>query len=113
MLLPVERTKLIEVQQANTNCISTLKDLEPQLGKTKTLETIYLEGNPCQRAEGVNYRRKVMLALPQVTQIDATYVWLKKRRLMLTMRQIRETNLTTVFIVLVHCRTHPFSMYTI
>ncbi|SJL00091.1 related to regulatory subunit of protein phosphatase-1 [Armillaria ostoyae] len=38
------------------------------------LRTIYLEGNPCQKADPVNYRRKVMLALPQVTQIDATYV---------------------------------------
>ncbi|KAK0500554.1 L domain-like protein [Armillaria luteobubalina] len=38
------------------------------------LRTIYLEGNPCQKADPVNYRRKVMLALPQATQIDATYV---------------------------------------
>jgi protein phosphatase 1 regulatory subunit 7 len=58
--------------QASSNLIPTLRDLESQLGKTKTLETIYLEGNPCERNEGVNYRRKITLALPQVTQIDAT-----------------------------------------
>jgi len=39
-----------------------------------SLETIYLEGNPCQQAEGASYRRKIMIALPQVKQIDATFV---------------------------------------
>lgn len=57
----------------NDNKIPDLRDLEPQLSKHKQLETIYLEGNPCQKAEGVNYRRKIMLALSQVKQIDATY----------------------------------------
>ena len=57
----------------NDNKIPDLRGLEPQLFEHKQLETIYLEGNPCQKAEGVNYRRKIMLALPQVKQIDATY----------------------------------------
>lgn len=39
------------------------------------LETIYLEGNPCQQVESTSYRRKIMLALPQVKQIDATSVF--------------------------------------
>lgn len=64
---------LLIPSQANDNKIPNLNDLESQLSKHKKLETIYLEGNPCQKAEGVNYRRKVMLALPQVGQIDATY----------------------------------------
>lgn len=38
------------------------------------LETVYFEGNPLQKDMGVNYRRKIMLALPQVAQIDATSV---------------------------------------
>lgn len=38
------------------------------------LETVYLEGNPAQKAEGSSYRRKVQLALPQIQQLDATYV---------------------------------------
>ena len=59
--------------QANDNKIPDLSDLQSQLSNLGELETVYLEGNPCQKAEGVNYRRKVMLALPQVKQIDATY----------------------------------------
>lgn len=38
------------------------------------LETVYLEGNPAQKKEGTGYRRKVQLALPQIQQLDATYV---------------------------------------
>ena len=51
-----------------------IRALERELGKMTTLETIYLEGNPCQRNDQGGYRRKVILALPQVTQVDATYV---------------------------------------
>ncbi|CCM04306.1 uncharacterized protein FIBRA_06477 [Fibroporia radiculosa] len=58
----------------NDNRIDTLDTLEPQLKHVETLRTIYLERNPVQASEGVNYRRKVMLALPQVEQLDATYV---------------------------------------
>jgi protein phosphatase 1 regulatory subunit 7 len=60
-----------DMSQLNQNKIPTLQALEPQLGTISTLETIYLEGNPCQKAD-VNYRRKIMLALPQLKQIDAT-----------------------------------------
>jgi protein phosphatase 1 regulatory subunit 7 len=56
----------------NGNKISTLLDLEPQLRHITTLETIYLEDNPVQQTEGVHYRRKIILALPQLKQIDAT-----------------------------------------
>lgn len=42
------------------------------MSKMANLDTVYLEGNPLQAAAGANYRRKVMLALPQVNQIDAT-----------------------------------------
>ncbi len=58
----------------NDNQIPDLRALERELGKTTTLETIYLEGNPCQRNDQGGYRRKVILALPQVTQVDATCV---------------------------------------
>lgn len=58
----------------NNNKIDTLADLEPELGSLESLETIYLEGNPVQRTEGAAYRRKIQLALPRLTQIDATYV---------------------------------------
>jgi protein phosphatase 1 regulatory subunit 7 len=58
-------------EQVNHNKIKTLQALEPQLSSLP-LQTIYLEGNPCQQTEGVNYRRKIMLSLPTLTQIDAT-----------------------------------------
>ena len=54
------------------NQIATLQSLEPQLKNISTLETIYLEGNPCQAREGASYRRKVSLMLPQIKQLDAT-----------------------------------------
>ncbi|TFY76062.1 hypothetical protein EWM64_g7948 [Hericium alpestre] len=57
----------------NNNKIPTLQALETELGSLPELETVYLEGNPCQQAEGASYRRKIMLALPKLKQIDATY----------------------------------------
>ncbi|ELU40787.1 leucine rich repeats (2 copies) domain-containing protein [Rhizoctonia solani AG-1 IA] len=59
--------------QASDNQIATLNDLERELGGIKSLSTIYLERNPCEKEDPTGYRRKVMLALPQVQQIDATY----------------------------------------
>lgn len=58
--------------QINDNKISTLEDLGSQLKPISSLETVYLEGNPVQKTEGVHYRRKVILALPQIKQLDAT-----------------------------------------
>ncbi|TBU49846.1 L domain-like protein [Dichomitus squalens] len=58
----------------NDNKITTLLDLEPQLKHIETLETIYLERNPVQATEGAAYRRKIILLLPQIQQLDATYV---------------------------------------
>jgi len=58
----------------NDNQIPTLVDVEPQLAHLGGLQTVYLEGNPCQKAEGAAYRRKVILALPQLQQLDATFV---------------------------------------
>ena len=66
---------LITSGQVNHNKIETLRALERELASLP-LQTIYLEGNPCQQAEGANYRRKIMLALPStLTQIDATWVY--------------------------------------
>ncbi|KAF8440526.1 L domain-like protein [Boletus edulis BED1] len=57
----------------NNNKIPDLNALDRQLRHLAPLETIYLEGNPCQQSEGANYRRKIILSLPQVKQIDATF----------------------------------------
>ncbi|KAG6810487.1 hypothetical protein H0H92_011667 [Tricholoma furcatifolium] len=56
----------------NGNKIPDFTGLEPQLGAIKSLETLYLEANPCQKSDMTGYRRKIMLALPQLKQIDAT-----------------------------------------
>ncbi|KAF9520835.1 hypothetical protein BS47DRAFT_405890 [Hydnum rufescens UP504] len=58
----------------NDNKIPNLRALTPQLGHIFTLNTIYLEGNPCQTNDRAGYRRKVILSLPHVSQVDATYV---------------------------------------
>lgn len=65
---------VLEEFWANDNALEDIRDLEQQLNPKKCpkLETVYLEGNPLQKKEGTGYRRKVMLALPQVSQIDAT-----------------------------------------
>ncbi|KAI0749584.1 L domain-like protein [Daedaleopsis nitida] len=65
---------LDRILQMNDNKITTLEDVERQLKHIQTLETIYLERNPVQAAEGSAYRRKVILMLPQIQQLDATYV---------------------------------------
>lgn len=58
----------------SNNKIESLQNVESQLKNISTLETIYLEGNPVQVKEGAHYRRKVILALPQIKQLDATCV---------------------------------------
>ncbi|XP_036175561.1 protein phosphatase 1 regulatory subunit 7 isoform X5 [Myotis myotis] len=57
--------------QMNDNLLESWSDLD-ELKGAKNLETVYLEGNPLQKDP--QYRRKVMLALPSVRQIDATFV---------------------------------------
>ena len=55
--------------QFNDNQLDSWEDLDQFKNCTK-LQTIYLERNPIWRDTA--YRRKVKLALPTVTQIDAT-----------------------------------------
>lgn len=57
--------------QMNDNQIDNWSDLD-ELKNTKSLETVYLERNPLQKDP--QYRRKIMLALPSVRQIDATFI---------------------------------------
>ncbi len=60
------------VLQISHNKLSSIQNVEAELKNVSTLETVYLEGNPLQAKEGVHYRRKVILALPQLKQLDAT-----------------------------------------
>ncbi|XP_008576592.1 PREDICTED: protein phosphatase 1 regulatory subunit 7 [Galeopterus variegatus] len=64
---------LTELQEfwMNDNLLESWSDLD-ELKGARSLETVYLEQNPLQKDP--QYRRKVMLALPSVRQIDATYV---------------------------------------
>lgn len=57
--------------QMNDNQIDNWSDLD-ELKNAKFLETVYLERNPLQKDP--QYRRKIMLALPTVRQIDATFI---------------------------------------
>ena len=57
------------ILQLNNNEITSWKDVD-NLNANKKLETLYLEHNPL--ANTADYRRKVKLALPQLTQLDAT-----------------------------------------
>lgn len=57
--------------QMNDNQIDNWSDLD-ELKNAKSLETVYLERNPLQKDP--QYRRKIMLALPTVRQIDATFI---------------------------------------
>lgn len=68
----VSHLKDLEEFWASYNKIESLANLHEELGGLPNLETVYLEGNPCQMNDMAGYRRKIMLALPQVQQIDAT-----------------------------------------
>ncbi|CAD6584562.1 MAG: hypothetical protein TREMPRED_003863 [Tremellales sp. Tagirdzhanova-0007] len=59
---------------ASNNQIESVRALDTQLAHLANLDTVYLEGNPCQTNDMSGYRRKVILALPRVKQVDATYV---------------------------------------
>lgn len=54
--------------KANDNQISNWNCIDELAANTK-LVTVYLERNPL--AKDVQYRKKLMLALPQLKQIDA------------------------------------------
>lgn len=72
----VGHLSLLQEFWANDNKITDLNGLDKELGETKmpALETVYLEGNPGMRKEGAAYRRKLKLLLPQLKQIDATFI---------------------------------------
>lgn len=64
----------LEELWASYNKLDNFADVEKFLGDKQALETVYLEGNPLQLQGPAVYRNKVRLALPQIKQIDATYV---------------------------------------
>jgi len=67
----VSHLVLLQDLWCNGNLISDWNDVQSLAPATK-LQTVYLEHNPI--AKDVNYRRKLKLMLPSLTQIDATYI---------------------------------------
>lgn len=73
LLFFLSRSTTSLLPQANHNKIPTLHSIA-NLANHAHLETVYLEGNPCERNDRSGYRRKVILSLPQLKQVDATFV---------------------------------------
>lgn len=59
---------------AGSNQLSSFAEVERELKEKKELQTVYFEMNPLQLMGPAVYRNKIKLALPQVSQIDATFV---------------------------------------
>jgi protein phosphatase 1 regulatory subunit 7 len=55
----------------NHNALEDILDIEHSLKLIPKLDTLYLEGNPLQKALGLHYRKKIKLAVPQLCQLDA------------------------------------------
>ncbi|KAK5047562.1 hypothetical protein LTR84_006659 [Exophiala bonariae] len=66
--------KHLEELWASSNRFSDFREVERELADKEELETVYFEMNPLQLMGPAVYRNKVKLALPQIKQIDATYV---------------------------------------
>ncbi|KAJ5678383.1 Leucine rich repeats (2 copies) [Penicillium maclennaniae] len=64
----------LEEVWASNNQLSSFEEVERELKDKEKLQTVYFEGNPLQMNGPAVYRNKVRLALPHITQIDATYV---------------------------------------
>ncbi|RMD42585.1 hypothetical protein DV735_g2526, partial [Chaetothyriales sp. CBS 134920] len=54
--------------------ISSFHEVERELRDKQNLETVYFEQNPLETNGPAVYRNKIRLALPQLKQIDATFV---------------------------------------
>jgi len=64
----------LEELWASSNRLSSFEEIEKELRDKEELQTVYFEGNPLQLRSPALYRNKVRLTLPQVQQIDATFV---------------------------------------
>jgi Leucine-rich repeat (LRR) protein len=60
-----------------TGCkLERFDELEKELGDKKELTEVYFEATPLQKSNPVLYRNKVRLALPQVSKIDASKLYI-------------------------------------
>ncbi|KAL3472919.1 hypothetical protein BJX99DRAFT_249324 [Aspergillus californicus] len=65
---------VLEELWASNNQLTSFDEVEHELRDKENLQTVYFEGNPLQTKGPVVYRNKVRLAIPQIMQIDATFV---------------------------------------
>lgn len=65
---------MVELEElwASYNQLADFGEVERVLKDKEGLTTVYFEGNPLQLRGPALYRNKVRLALPQVSQIDAS-----------------------------------------
>ncbi|KAF2875230.1 hypothetical protein BDV95DRAFT_564617 [Massariosphaeria phaeospora] len=70
----LQNQKHLEELWASYCKLSSIDEIEKELRHKEELQTVYFEGNPLQLAQRALYRNKVKLALPQIVQIDATFV---------------------------------------
>ncbi|KAJ8066543.1 hypothetical protein OCU04_005599 [Sclerotinia nivalis] len=73
-LAGIKGLKELEEVWASYNQIADFNDVEEHLRDKEKLTTVYFEGNPLQLRAPALYRNKVRLTLPQLMQIDATFV---------------------------------------
>ncbi|PSN73843.1 protein phosphatase PP1 regulatory subunit sds22 [Corynespora cassiicola Philippines] len=73
-LTGLSQLKHIQELWASSCKLSSFEEIERELRDKEELQTVYFEGNPLQKAQMALYRNKVRLALPQIIQIDATFV---------------------------------------
>ncbi|OQE39217.1 hypothetical protein PENCOP_c007G08178 [Penicillium coprophilum] len=66
--------KNLEELWGSNNQLSSFEEVERELKDKEKLQTVYFEGNPLQLNGPAVYRNKVRLALPNIQQIDATFV---------------------------------------
>lgn len=64
----------LEELWASSCKLDDFEELRDVLGDKKGLNTVYFEGNPLETRQKALYRNKVKLALPQVKQVDATFI---------------------------------------
>ncbi|PSS08575.1 hypothetical protein M430DRAFT_186971 [Amorphotheca resinae ATCC 22711] len=70
----VKHMQNLEELWASYNQIADWHEVEGELRPLTKLNTVYFEGNPLQLKAPGSYRNKVRLMLPQLLQIDATFV---------------------------------------
>ncbi|KAL8738501.1 MAG: hypothetical protein Q9181_000712 [Wetmoreana brouardii] len=81
----------LEELWASSNLLSSFEEIEKELADKKALNTVYFEHNPLQTKSPALYRNKVRLVLPQINQIDATFVRVSRKELSLSLMDLTAT----------------------